>query len=146
MDWSTPTLWWFATGVLIAAELATGTFYLLMVALGCAAGALAAHAGVAGTQQIVVAAIVGFGATAAWHVKRLRSAPSTPAQRNRDVNIDIGQTVQVDAWNDDGSARIQYRGAGWTVRFTGADAPRPGRHVIVGLDGSQLQVAAAAAH
>ena len=44
---------------LVAAELATGTFYLLMLALGLAAGALAAHPGSARTAQIVSAALVG---------------------------------------------------------------------------------------
>ena len=37
MDWSASTGWWLAAGVLVAAELATGTFYLLMLALGAAA-------------------------------------------------------------------------------------------------------------
>ena len=39
------TLWWIVTGVLVALELATGTFYLLMLSLGAVASALAAHAG-----------------------------------------------------------------------------------------------------
>ena len=34
MDLSSPTLWWLLAGALVAAELATGTFYLLMLALG----------------------------------------------------------------------------------------------------------------
>ncbi|MEK9804034.1 MAG: NfeD family protein, partial [Curvibacter sp.] len=46
------TLWWLAAGILVAAELVTGTFYLLMLALGLGAGALAADAGLAGTVQL----------------------------------------------------------------------------------------------
>ncbi len=38
------TLWWLLTGALVALELITGTFYLLMLAIGAAAAALAAHA------------------------------------------------------------------------------------------------------
>ena len=38
MDWSLATWWWIAAGVLVAAELASGTFYLLMLALGAGAG------------------------------------------------------------------------------------------------------------
>src|ERR671928_123616 len=34
MDISASTFWWVAAGVAVAAELTTGTFYLLMVALG----------------------------------------------------------------------------------------------------------------
>ena len=31
---SEPTLWWLVTGAIVAAELLTGTFYLLMLAIG----------------------------------------------------------------------------------------------------------------
>ena len=39
------TLWWLLAGAAVAVELLTGTFYLLMLGIGVAAGALAAHAG-----------------------------------------------------------------------------------------------------
>ena len=141
MDWNTPTTWWLAAGILVAVELASGTFYLLMLALGCVAAALAAHAGLAGTSQLVAAALVGGGATAVWHFKRARSPRSAPAAANRDVNLDIGQTVQVELWDAGGAARVRYRGANWQVRFQGAGAPRPGPHVIVALNGNELAVA-----
>ena len=32
MGWSLATVWWVVTGVLVAVELATGSFYLLMSA------------------------------------------------------------------------------------------------------------------
>ena len=41
--------------------------------------------------------------------------PEPPTGANRDVNLDIGETVQVDAWNADGTATVRYRGAQWTV-------------------------------
>ena len=37
------TGWWIAVGLLVAAEMFTGTFYLLMLAIGMTAGAVAAH-------------------------------------------------------------------------------------------------------
>src|SRR6266850_322826 len=105
MDISASTLWWFLAGVAIAAELTTGTFYLLMVALGLAAAAIAAHLGLATGLQIVTAAVVGGGATALWHWKRSREPKSAPVQENRDVNLDIGERVQVTGWSADGTAR-----------------------------------------
>ncbi|TNF61541.1 MAG: NfeD family protein, partial [Burkholderiales bacterium] len=39
------TLWWLMTGAAVVLELLTGTFYLLMLAIGLAAGAVAAHLG-----------------------------------------------------------------------------------------------------
>ena len=65
-DWTT---WWLLAGAAVAVELLTGTFYLLMLGLGMAAGALAAHAGLLPVRgQLVAAAVVGFGAVAIWHV------------------------------------------------------------------------------
>ena len=141
MDLSSPTLWWLLAGALVAAELATGTFYLLMVALGAAAGALAAHAGASSTVQIVAAALLAAGATAAWHFKRAQAPRSQPPQTNRDVNIDIGSPVHVQQWGADGSARVSYRGSTWSVRHQGPGAPTPGEHVIVSVNGNELGVA-----
>ncbi|MBL8340045.1 MAG: NfeD family protein [Rubrivivax sp.] len=138
---STSTWWWLIAGGLVAAELATGTFHLLMLALGAAGAALAAHAGVSGTAQMVVAAVVGGGATTAWHFKRARAPRSAPPETNRDVNIDIGRSLRVEAWNADGTARASYRGAMWSVRHAGPGAPAPGEHVIVSVNGNELGVA-----
>ena len=146
MDWNAPTLWWLTAGVLVAAELATGTFYLLMLALGCVAGALAAHAGAALSTQLVSAALLGGGATVAWHFKRLRRPPAAPTESNRDVNLDIGQQVQVPEWAGDGTARVQYRGAAWSVRLAEGAPTAPGPHVIVAVHGSELRVAPLPSH
>jgi membrane protein implicated in regulation of membrane protease activity len=140
MDLSNPTLWWLLAGALVAAELATGTFYLLMVALGAAAGALAAHAGLSGAAQVAAAALLSAAATATWHFRRARSPRSAPSEANPDVNLDVGQRLQVPAWQADGSARVSYRGALWSVRFGGSGAPAAGEHVIVAVHGSELLV------
>lgn len=140
MDFGAATAWWIAAGVLVALELATGTFYLLMLALGAVAGALAAHAAGGLTAQIVAAAVVGCGAAAAWHVKRMRGPAPAPAEANRDVQQDIGRTLHIGRWHDDGTARVHYRGAAWSARWAGAGAPAPGEHVIVAVDGNLLQV------
>ncbi len=143
MDWHAATVWWLAAGTLVAAELLSGTFYLLMLALGAAAGALAAHAGFGLPMQFVTAAVLGGGATAAWHVRRSRAPAPPPAATNRDVNLDIGSAVHVGHWAKDGSARVTYRGAAWTAKYAGPGTPQPGEHVIVALDGNLLRVAPA---
>ena len=138
MDWSASTGWWLAAGVLVAAELATGTFYLLMLALGAAAGALAAHAGLALTVQIACAAVLGGAAVVLCHLRRQRLPPALPAQTNPDVNLDIGSTVQVVQWQADGRTRVAYRGSTWDARHAGGGVPQPGAHVIRGVDGNCL--------
>ena len=143
MDWSAPTFWWIAAGTLVALELATGTFYLLMLAAGCAAGALAAHAGMGGSAQVIAAAVLGGGATLAWHLKRQRQPQAEPAASNKDVNMDIGQQVKVTSWAADGTARVHYRGASWSVRLAPGSAAAPGLHVIIAVHGNEFSVAPA---
>lgn len=138
---SAATVWWVIAGIAVAVELATGTFYLLMMALGFAAAAIAAHAGVATPGQIIAASLVGGGATALWHWRRFRNPRSAPAAINRDVNLDIGARVQVTQWAADGTARVQYRGAGWPARLAPGAAPAAGEHEVVAVEGNWLVLA-----
>jgi membrane protein implicated in regulation of membrane protease activity len=140
MSWSLATWWWIVTGVLVAAELATGTFYLLMLALGASAAALAAHLGLGFSPQLLIAAAVGGGAVALWHWKRGRQPAGVPASENRDVILDIGEQVHIADWDADSNASTQYRGARWSVHYAGSGLPRPGLHVIRRIEGSRLFV------
>ena len=131
------TVWWLLAGGAVAAELLTGTFYLLMVALGLSAGALAAHAGAGIAVQMVAAALVGGGG-AALLIARRRKGPSARAQRS--VNLDIGETVTVEHWNADGTSQVRYRGATWTALHRPGVTPAPGPHRVVELVGNRLLV------
>lgn len=143
MDWSASTWWWVATGVLVAMELATGTFYLLMLAVGTLAAAIAAHTGATFATQLVVAAVIGGGTTLAWHFMRGRGPQPPATGANRDINLDVGEHVAVAGWRADGTADVTYRGATWRARYAGSGMPQPGRHVIRAVEGSQLLLDAA---
>lgn len=135
------TLWWIAAGALVGIELLTGSFYLLMLALGMAASAIAAHLGLGSTAQWVVAALVGGGAAIVWHLKRPQASPTRHAGNNRDVNLDIGETVQVDRWETHRSTTVKYRGSAWSaIAAETGTAPSPGTHRIVEVRGSQLVI------
>ncbi|MFO1394290.1 MAG: NfeD family protein [Steroidobacteraceae bacterium] len=138
---SAAAMWWVSAGVLVAAELATGTFYLLMMALGLAAGAIAAHLGFPPAAQVAVAALVGGGATALWHLRRARHPRSAPAAENPDVNLDIGGRVGVDGWTAEGTARVSYRGSLWSARLAPGAAAAPGEHEIVAVESNWLVLA-----
>lgn len=138
MDMNQATAWWIACGALVAVELATGTFYLLMLACGCAAAAVAAHLGFGGTAQLLTAALLGGAAVAVLHQLRDRRAKPLPAGANPDVNLDIGQPVHVKHWAADGSTRISYRGADWSARYIGRESPAAGSYVIRAVEGSCL--------
>jgi membrane protein implicated in regulation of membrane protease activity len=134
------TMWWVATGTVIIAELMTGTFYLLMISLGLAAAALAAYAGMGLSTQTIVAAVVGGGATAAWHFYKVRQPTAKPAQSNSDVNLDVGETLHINAWNPDGSAQVKYRGAQWSVLAAPGVAHTAGNYRVKEVMGSRLIV------
>ncbi|MDB5819072.1 MAG: putative rane protein [Rhizobacter sp.] len=128
--------WWIAAGVLIALELVTGTFYLLMLSIGVVGGALAAQAGTPSVVQMIVAAAVGGGAVVAWHMKR----KSRPSSSNRDVHLDVGERVFVNGWDAQGDARVQYRGTQWPARHIGEGTPAAGEHVIRAIEGNRLML------
>ncbi|MDO8458539.1 MAG: NfeD family protein [Burkholderiaceae bacterium] len=134
------SIWWLLTGAAIVVELITGTFYLLMLAVGFAAAALAAHLGANLTMQLVTAAFIGGGAVIAWHQLRGKKMRGLPAQSNQDVNMDIGQTVQVDGWNPDGTASVKYRGAVWTAELLHGSHQAFGTYRVVQVVGSRLVV------
>ena len=125
------TIWWLLAGTAVGVELATGTFYLLMLATGLSAAAIAAHAGASSTVQIVVAAVVGAGAVLAWRAYKQSKPSSLPANANRDVNLDIGEVVHVDTWNPDGTTTVKYRGANWAVSSSPGDALTSGPYRVV---------------
>jgi membrane protein implicated in regulation of membrane protease activity len=141
MDLSNATFWWVAAGAAVAIELATGTFYLLMMALGLAGAALAAHLGLALNGQIITAALLGGGATAWWHWQRARQPRSAPVNENRDANLDIGERVHVAAWAADRTARVPYRGSLWTARLAPGASAAPGEYRVQSVEGNWLVLA-----
>lgn len=133
------TLWWVLVGVLVVLELLTGSFYLLMIALGAVAAAVVAHLGFSLSTQLVVMAVVASGAVAAWHFKRGKT-PNVPTQANASVNMDVGAEVTVEQWNNDRSASVKYRGASWTVLAVAGTECVPGLHRVREVSGNRLIV------
>lgn len=134
------TLWWLMAGVTVAIELLSGTFYLLMVAIGMAAGAIAAHIGFGLTIQILVCAAVGAATVLAAYFMRRTRAGEPSARAERSVNLDVGETVYIDAWHNDGTASVKYRGASWTAIHRPGATPTTGAHRVVELVGNRLLV------
>lgn len=135
------TIWWVLAGSIVAVELLTGTFYLLMISFGFVAAALAAHAGASITIQFVVAAIFGGGFVVAWRRYRRLQPTEPPASANPDVNLDIGEVLQVDEWSPDRTSKVKYRGAIWSVALSESSAePTRGQYRVIEVVGSRLIV------
>ena len=134
------TIWWLLAGGLVVAELLTGTFYLLMLAVGVGAAGIAAHLGASTTAQILTAALVGGGSVVGWHALR-RKRPGDPSARaDRSVNLDVGETVMIESWNADGTSSVKYRGANWVAIHRPGITPSIGMHRVSELVGNRLLV------
>ncbi|MCY0386297.1 NfeD family protein [Robbsia sp. Bb-Pol-6] len=158
-------LWWAGAGVLLVVELMSGTFYLLMIALGLVAGGLARLAGVSWSGQLVVAAVwavLAIAGVRSWRRRRhrrtdgsggvaggsgyvLRDDPepgvtASGAPADAAMNLDIGARVYVARW-DGGRGRARYRGADWDVAPAAGVAESVGWYRIQRIDGICLILA-----
>jgi membrane protein implicated in regulation of membrane protease activity len=136
MHMTAPTLWWLMTFLLVALELVTGTIYALLVAIGFAVGALAAHLGATMPTQIVCAAVACVAFVGGWYLRASRR----PKTRLSDVQIDVGEHVTVPAWSEGRTAEVRYRGATWQVKPASDGPTAPGLHRIVDVQGNFLVV------
>ncbi|QBE65750.1 NfeD family protein [Pseudoduganella lutea] len=135
-DW---IMWLIVAGALVALELFSGTFYLLMLALGALAGALVAALHVDVPGQMLAAALVAVIATVLLRRRRRNEPARVDAARDPNVNLDIGQPVQVPHWNGH-TARVMYRGALWDVELAPGAPAEAGTFTIREVRGSTLIV------
>ena len=77
---------------------------------------------------------------AAWHFQRGKQPRGPAASANRDVNMDVGETVHVDGWSADGTASIKYRGANWTAQAAEGTMHATGAHRVREVVGNRLIV------
>jgi membrane protein implicated in regulation of membrane protease activity len=129
-----PAAWWLMTFALIALELATGTIYALLVAIGFAVGAIAAHLGISPPLQIGCAAVACVAFVGSWYLRSRKR----PKARLADAQIDVGEQVNVVAWNSDRATEVRYRGATWQVKPAPGKPVLPGLHRIVDVQGNFL--------
>ena len=130
-------MWWIAAAVLIAAELLTGTFYLLAVGIGVACGGIAAWLGWSAPNQWLTAGILGVvGVTLLEWWKRGHGGTL------REPALDVGQMVHVQSWGPHRTARVSYRGSTWDAELATPDTPQAATMYIAATRGSVLILAA----
>ncbi len=138
-------LWWLLAVVLGTLELFTGTFYLLVIALGLACAGIASWMGFGVGLQFLVAAVISVVGSAVVRRCRPLAPRDLRPEQNPDLNLDIGQTVQVEHWQSDGSARVNYRGAPWQAMLLPGHPAVAGTYRIHAIQGSQLVLIPASA-
>jgi len=122
-----------AAALLVGLELVTGTFYLLAVGIAFVVGGLVGWMGATLPLQLFVGgALAVIAVFVAHRWRRKHGTPQTPPP------LDRGQSVRVDAWNADGTARVVYRGTHWNAVLASADVARAETLYIVDTRGSTL--------
>ena len=114
--------WWILAAVLVGVELTSGTFYLLVYGLAAAAAGVVAWFGAGLVVQLLTAGVIAaFGTLGLRRWKRSTDRPEFNVQ-----DMDIGQTVQLESWQD-GRGQVKYRGALWDAEAesAGVDSTRP---------------------
>ena len=135
--------WWLVAIALGITEMFTGSLYLLVLAAGAAGAGLVAAFGFGMASQFICAAILSAAGAALVRKLRPLRKDAMPSQRNPDVNLDIGQSVQVEQWDANGRSRVPHRGAMWDVELIPGEPAVPGRHLIREIDGSRLRLSRA---
>jgi membrane protein implicated in regulation of membrane protease activity len=137
-----PYLWWVIAGlVLVIMELASGTFYLLLIAIAAFAGAGTAYFQQSFWLAAVVATAVAAGGLIG--VSRYRA----PRAARGSASLDIGQSAVFESWVSEGDrlARVRYRNSTWDARVLDAKANGGAIEAgcvlhIRGVDGNTLHV------
>lgn len=130
------TLWMILGVILLVAEMLTGTFVLVFIALGCFIAAL-----VAITAPLnLVAQITACTLVALLGVFALRKPLQRKLLKSESFQADIGQvvavTVSIPAQQEN---RINYQGTTWSAKNVDDTDLNAGDHaLIVGLDGHTL--------
>lgn len=127
-------VFWFLLGlVLLGLEMISGTFYLLVVAIAAFVGGAVAWLGMGIEMQLILSALTGVAG-----IFILRRTQKTQVVDAANASFDMGQPVHVLKWNDDGSARVTYRGAEWDAQLETHDMPRDATLYIASMQGSRL--------
>jgi membrane protein implicated in regulation of membrane protease activity len=129
-----PYTYWFALALVLAGlEMATGTFYMLVLAIAVALGGVAALAGATMIWQVSLA-----GVATIFGILILRRSRIVRGSDSSNDSFDIGQPVRVITWNADGSARVHYRGAEWDAQMESPEISGDAALYIKSIQGSKL--------
>lgn len=131
-------VWFGLSALALIGELASGTFYLLLVALGLAAAGLGAWGGLGLGMQLLICAAVALAGLLVLRRTGVLKKREVDAAGNADVNLDVGQMVQVESWSPAGGTRVWYRGAHWDAVLASGHTPAAGPHRIAAVQGTRL--------
>jgi membrane protein implicated in regulation of membrane protease activity len=130
------TLWVLTGIILLIAEMMTGTFVMVFIALGCFFAALSSLLFVNSLNlQIIVCAVISLGGAFL-----LRKPLQRKLLKSANHESDLGKEIVVDQEiSPHQQARISYQGTTWAATNVGTEKIHQGnRATIVGVDGNIL--------
>lgn len=125
--------WLLLAATLVALEMATGTFYMLVLGAAAIIGGLAAWGGLELPWQLALSALAGIAGTVILQRKKLTQSTTSTV-----MNPDLGEQVRVLRWGNDGRLRVHYRGTEWDAELAAADTPHDAPLYIQAMRGSTL--------
>lgn len=125
--------WFLLALVLVGLEMATGTFYLLILAIATAVGGAAALLGWGMPVQLALVALAGVAGIVVLRRWKGGRVSNVDAQ-----NLDVGLPVKVLAWHADGTARVFFRGAEWDAELDAPASAREGAFYVKAMRGSTI--------
>jgi len=132
MSW---LLWIAAAIAFLVIEIFTGTFFCAAIACSClVAAAIAFFAQPLLLWQIGAASACAIAACMV--LGRIRKRPS--GSGGDGGSFDVGKSVTVDHWSEDGRASVRYRGTIWEAALKEGCPPKAGACRIAGLDANVL--------
>lgn len=135
-----PALAWLLLGLgLIAVEMLSGTFYLLILGAAALIAALSGYLGAPFPMQAILAAAAAVVGVLVLR-RRRKGGPATPA---RDNQMDIGQTAVIESWLNEPQrlARARYRNTTWDAEVLGNERVEIGAMLYVAsTEGNRLKL------
>jgi len=121
-------IWFVAAFALVAAELMSGTLYLLVIGVGAAAAGALALAGAGFAAQLACAAVVSVvGSFVLQRFKRGKKGDAGGAN----LSLDAGQSVEVVEVLPGGGLRVNYRGTQWDAEIAGGGVAAVGDRLTI---------------
>lgn len=129
-------VWMVMTGLLVIAEVLTGSFYLLVLGACTALAAAAAFLGAPVTVQLVVfgvtAGVAVFGKVPRMLQRWFNRSPAIQAS-------DVGAAVTVTEVGSGTQFRVSYRGSEWPARLVSSAPVQAGQTLrVVRVEGIEL--------
>lgn len=133
------TYFWLIAAVFLAgADILLGTVFLLIIGLAALAGFVVSLLGLGFALQAALFAVVGIAGCVIYSRVRHQKQRRVQFDAEHLQNVNEGQTVEVEHWDENGKAKVFYRGAVWDAVAASDQAEKKGLWEIVGMKGNTL--------